>query len=147
MVLDGGSLLSVCSPFHEKSRHCLWQYVVANTALCHRSLGLTRELDLAFLLCCAPLFFFFFLPQNLCAKWVEVDLVCTSQSGFNVTCYGKLWQKYVVTRSQQLCWLTYWWFTTTVSVIMWQTANTKFCVFVERRKFSSMRPSWVTMLY
>ncbi|EOB08489.1 hypothetical protein Anapl_04430 [Anas platyrhynchos] len=32
---------------------------------------------------------------NLCSKWVEVDLVCTSQSGFNLTCYGKLWQKYV----------------------------------------------------
>jgi len=114
------------------------------TWLCHRSPRLTRELDLAFLLCCAP---HFFLPWNLCVKWVEVDLVCTSQSGFNVTCYGKLWQKYVVSRSQQLCWLAYWWFTTTISVIMWQTDNIKFSVFVGNRNFSSMRPRWVTKLY
>lgn len=94
-----------------------------------------------------PPTFFFSLPQNLCAKWVEVDLVCTSKRGFNVTCYGKLWQKYVVSRSQQLCWLAYWWFKTTVSVIKWWTDNIKSCVFTGRRNFYSMRLSWVTMLY
>lgn len=100
--------------------------------------------------CFAVLLFFFFyfsLPQNLCAKRVEVDWVCTSQRGFNVTCYGKLWQKYVVSRSQQLCWLAYWWFKTTVSVIRWWIDNIKSCIFFGRRNFYSMRRSWVTMLY